>query len=52
MRALTQSLFLQLSYFAQLILSAGILSDYETEKEENLFLTIIYMCHERDEAED
>lgn len=51
MRAPTQGIFLQLSYFTQLILLAGVLSDDETE-EGNLFLTIICMCSERDRAED
>lgn len=51
-RVLPKGIFLQLSYFFKLILSAGVLFDYETEEEENLLLTIIYMCRERDEAAD
>lgn len=52
MRGLTQALSLQLSYFTQLILLAGVLPDNETEEEENLFVTKTCMCCERDEAED
>lgn len=47
LRALARGIFLQFSYFAQLILSAGVLSDYETGRRQSFPNNNIHVPWER-----